>query len=259
MSALLARGLADRARGLLIWSLAVGLTGALFALVWPSLEGSVGAILEGYPEALKQAFGIETLSSAEEYLNAELFSLILPIALAILALRTIATTIAAAEERGYLDVLLSAPVPRGLLVAAAMVMVAVEAAAILLAGWALTCLAAAIVGADLSPGLTAAGYANVWPLAVFSAGVAVLLTGLTPSSGTVTGASAGVVVAMYVVDLLGRLSETLEPLRSLSVFRYYGRAGVEGLDPLAFAGVTIAGLLLASVGAHLFARRDLSG
>jgi ABC-2 type transport system permease protein len=259
MSALLRRGLLDRRRALIVWALSVGLTGAFFMLVWPSIDGSISQALDSYPDSVKEAFGITTLSNAEQYLNAELFSFILPFALAIFALRGVAAAIDGAQERGHLDVLLSAPISRRHLVTATFVAIAVEVAAILAAAWALTCLGSVVAGADLDAGLAAAGYANVWPLALFAAGIAMLITGVSQHAGAVTGVASGVFVAMYVLDLLGRLSDSIEPFRWLSAFRYYGTAAVDGIDPLAFAGLTVAGLFLAAAGALLFERRDLAG
>lgn len=258
MNAVLRRGLLDRRRALVVWAASVGLTGAFFMLVWPSIDDSIGQALDSYPASVKEAFGITTLDSAEQYLSAELFSLILPFALAIFALRAVAAAIAGAQERGHLDVLLSAPISRRKLVIATFAAIAVELAVILAAAWALTCLGSLAAGADLDAGLAAAGYANVWPLAIFSAGVAMLVTGVSQHAGTVTGVASGVIVAMYVLDLLARLSDSVEPFRWLSAFNYYGTAAVDGIDPLAFAGLTIAGLMLAAAGTILFDRRDLA-
>jgi ABC-2 type transport system permease protein len=258
IAALIRRGLLDRRRALLTWSLSVGVTGAFFMAIWPSVEDSIGKVAESYPASLKEAFGVGSLSNAQEYLNAELFSLILPVAIGLLALRTVAAAIDGAQERGHLDVLLSAPVSRRGLVAATFVMVAVELAVVLFAGWALTCLGSAIAGADLSVGLAAAGYANVWPLAIFTAGVAMVVTGVSQHAATVTGIAAGTLVGMYVLDLMGKLADSIEPVRWLSVFRYYGSAGIDGIDPVAFVGVTLAGVALAVAGTLLFERRDLA-
>lgn len=258
MSALLRRGLLDRRGALLVWAISVGLTGAFFMLVWPSIDDAIGQALDSYPDSVKQAFGITTLDSAEQYLSAELFSFILPFAMAIFALRAVAAAIDGAQERGHLDVLLSAPISRRQVVAATFCAIAVELAAILAAAWALTCLGSVVAGADLDVGLAAAGFANVWPLAIFSAGVAMLVTGISQHAGAVTGVASGVIVAMYVLDLLGRLSDSVEPFRWLSAFNYYGTAAVDGIDPPAFAGLTAAGLVLATVGTLLFDRRDLA-
>jgi ABC-2 type transport system permease protein len=74
----------------------------------------------------------------------------------------------------------------------------------------------------------------------------------------VTGSVAGVLVAMYVVDLVGRLDPDLSGVRYISVFKYYGNAIEDGIDPLAFAGVVVVAALLAALGALLFDRRDIS-
>lgn len=63
---------------------------------------------------------------------------------------------------------------------------------------------------------------------------------------------------MYVIDLMGRLGSSLSGLRYLSVFKYYGNAIEDGIEPLAFVGVTLAACVLAAIGAWLFERRDLA-
>jgi beta-exotoxin I transport system permease protein len=63
---------------------------------------------------------------------------------------------------------------------------------------------------------------------------------------------------MYVIDLIGRLDPGLSGVRYVSVFRYYGNAIEDGIEPLAFCGVTIAAIALAALGAWLFDRRDLA-
>ncbi|MGO8904721.1 MAG: hypothetical protein ACLQMH_03765 [Solirubrobacteraceae bacterium] len=47
-------------------------------------------------------------------------------------------------------------------------------------------------------------------------------------------------------------------MTSASVFRYYGKAIENGIDPLSFAGVTAVGVAIATAGAFLFERRDLA-
>ena len=75
----------------------------------------------------------------------------------------------------------------------------------------------------------------------------------------VTGAVAGALISMYVIDLIGKLDSSLSGIRYLSVFKYYGNAIEDGIEPLAFIGVTAAAIVLAGLGSWLFERRDLSG
>ena len=193
-----------------------------------------------YPPALKEAFGIGELSNVEQYLHAEMLSLIVPLAVGYLAVRAVASGLSGAAESGRLDVLLSAPVSRRRLVAAGFPATAVELAAVLVVDRrADRASAASSSGAGLSFGSALAGFANVWPLALLFAGLGVVASGFSLRTSVVTGSVAGVLVAMYVIDLVGRLDPGLAGIRYASVFRYYGNAIEDGIDPLAFIGVTL--------------------
>ena len=214
--------------------------------------------MSSYPPALKEAFGVGNLATVEQYLHAEMLSLIVPLAVGYLAVRSIASGLSGAAESGRLDVLLSAPLSRRRLVAADLSATAVELAAVLAVTLILAELASAISGAGLSFGSALAGFANVWPLGLLAAGLGVIATGFSLRTSVVTGSVAGLLVAMYIVDLAGRLDTSLDWIRYGSVFRYYGNAIEDGIDPLAFAGVVVAAALLAGVGSLLFERRDLT-
>lgn len=257
LAALLRRGLRDHERTPLTWGLPLGAMAALIVAIWPSIEDSVSEAVDSYPQALKDAFGIGELNSVEAYLQAEMLSLIVPLAVGFFAVRAAARALAGAEERGYLDVVLAAPLSRRLLVAGTFAVIAIALVAILAVGIACSWVAGLLVGADLSLAATVAGFANVWPLALFFAGLATLAAGLTRGSARVTALAAGTLVAMYLIDVLGKISEPIEPIRTVSAFKYYGSAIEDGIDPLAFIGLALAGLLLAAVGALAFERRDV--
>ena len=61
----------------------------------------------------------------------------------------------------------------------------------------------------------------------------------------------------WLLDLAGRLSSSLEPLRWFSAFRYYGAPLRDGIDVSNFVVLTAAGIVLIAAGAVLFDRRDL--
>ena len=255
--AVLRRGLLDHRRALLSWGGPLAFMSALMAAMWPSIEGSMDQLMESYPAQLKEAFNIRELTSVEAYIDAEMLSLLIPLAVAFLAVRVIVRALAGAEERGYLDIVLTTPISRRTLVAGACGVAAAVVAAVLAIVTALTWLAGLVAGADPSLVVLARGMANVWPLALFFAGVAVLATGWLHSGGPVTAIAAATLLGMYVLDLLGKLADPIEPLRALSVFKYYGSAIQDGIDPLAFAGITFAAVALAVAGALLFERRDV--
>jgi beta-exotoxin I transport system permease protein len=250
--------LRERRRSLLSWGLPIGLWSAFVVAIYPSVEDALAKAVASYPEALKQAFGIGELTSVEQYLNAEMLSLIVPLGAGYLAVRAVSSGLSGAAESDRLDVLLSAPVSRRRIVAASFLAAAVELAAVLAVGLLLAMLGSALAGAGLSFQMALAGYTNVWPLALLFAGLGVVATGRSLHTAVVTGSVAGVLVAMYVADLVGRLDTALDWVRYGSVFRYYGSAIEDGIDPLAFLGVTVAAIALAALGAVLFDRRDIA-
>ncbi|MGV1050161.1 MAG: ABC transporter permease subunit [Solirubrobacterales bacterium] len=258
VSALVAAHLSDRRRSLLAWGLPLGLMSAFIVAIFPSVEGAISKAVESYPEGLKEAFGISQLNNVEQYLQAEMLSLIVPVALGYLAVRAVASGLSGAAESGRLDVLLSAPVSRRRICAAGFLASGVELAAVLVVTALLTGVGSLLSGAGLAAGPAAAGFANVWPLALLFAGLGIVFCSFSLRTTVVTGSVAGVLVAMYVIDLIGKLDPGVSGVRYLSVFKYYGNAIEDGIEPLAFAGVTLAAVLLAALGAWLFDRRDLA-
>lgn len=258
LGALIRAHLSDRRRSLLAWGIPLGLWSAFIVIIFPSVEGALSKAVKSYPAGLKEAFGLSELTNVEQYLHAEMLSLIVPLALGYLAVRAVASGLSGAAESGRLDVLLSAPVSRSRIAAASFAGTAVELAAVLVLTVVLTGLGSLVAGAHLSLSAAIAGYANVWPLALLFAGLGIVATGFSLRTTVVTGAVAGVLVTMYVIDLVGRLDPDLSGIRYVSVFRYYGNAIEGGIDPLSFIGVSVAAIALAALGAWLFERRDLS-
>jgi beta-exotoxin I transport system permease protein len=64
-------------------------------------------------------------------------------------------------------------------------------------------------------------------------------------------------LAMYAIDIAGKLSDAVEPARVASAFRYYGSAVQDGLDISHIAALSLLGAALAAAGAWLFDRRDV--
>jgi ABC-2 type transport system permease protein len=257
LAAVVRRGLRDHARAPLTWGGGLGAMSALMAAIWPSIEGQMQDLMKSYPESLKTAFGITELNSVERYVDAEMLSLIVPLAVAFFAVRCVTNALVGAEERGHLDTLLTLPLSRRVLIAGTLIVTGISVAAILAVIWALTWAAGTIAGTGISALTLGAGVLNVWPLSMAFAGLAVLASGVMHRPTAVTAAATGTLLGMYVIDLVGKLSDAIEPLRVVSAFRYYGSAIQHGLDVSHLAGLTLAGLICAVAGAALFDRRDV--
>jgi ABC-2 type transport system permease protein len=227
------------------------------AAVYPSIQSSIDQMLKNYPAALKQAFDVGAMNTVEGYIQTEMFSLIVPLAIGYFAIRTVAGAIVGAEERGRLDTILALPVSRTVLMVGFYLVAALICAAIMVLTGVITFIAGRIAGTHISLGLVMAGVMGVWPLALLFAGVAALASGALHSSRAVNGIALGTLVSMYALDLAGRLAHGLEPIRWVSAFRYYGAPMRDGIDPLSFVGLAAVGVVLLITGALLLERRDL--
>ena len=257
LRAMIRRGLLDRRRAILTWGLSLGSLSAFMAAIYPSIRSSIDQIAKNYPAGLKEAFGVQAMNTVEGYIHAEMFSLIVPLAMAYFAIRVVTGATVGAEERGYLDTVLALPVSRTVLIAGSYVVAGVACAAIMAVTGAMTFIVGRVAGTGISLGLVAAGVMGVWPLAMFFGGVAALASGVLHSTRAVTGLSVGVLVAMYALDVAGRLAHGLAPIRWISAFRYYGAPLRDGIDPASFIGLTAVGVLLLIGGALMLERRDV--
>lgn len=257
LRAVIARGLRDRWRSMLIWGLSLGSLDAFMAAIYPTMRTSIEQIAKSYPSGLKEAFGVGAMNTVEGYIHAEMFSLIVPLALGYFAVRAVAAPLAGAEELGELDTVLSLPLSRWVLTAGVCAVVATTTAGVLAMIAVMTFIAGWLAGTGISLGLVIAGCAGVWPLALFAGGLSALAAGGLHGLARAMGIAMGVLVAMYALDLAGRLAHSLDPLRLVSVFRYYGAPLQDGIDPAAFAGMVAVAVALMAVGAVLLERRDI--
>ena len=257
--AIVRRSLRDQRRSPLTWGIPLGLMSALELAIFPSVHKSLGKALATYPDSLKQAFHIESIRTPAEFLNGEMFSFVIPLAIAFFAIRAATRPVVGYEERRWIDTVLAAPVRRRALVAGGFAAAAISSAAVLLVMSALIFASGEVFGAVIPAGDVLSGAASVWPLGLFFAGVALLLAGRLGTWSGVTAGAAGLLVAMYVIDVTARIAGGLHAIGPVSAFHYVGSALVNGVSAADFAGLSAAALLLAAIGAALFERRDIRG
>ena len=110
------RELLDHRRALVAWCVGIAAYVGLIAAIFPSIHGSVqfDRLVESYPDALKALFGLQggSITTGAGYLDVELFSLMLPLLVLVLAIGAGARTFAGEEEAGRLELALSYPVRR---------------------------------------------------------------------------------------------------------------------------------------------------
>jgi len=260
---LLRREIVDHRRALLGWCVGIAGYVALIASIFPSIEGSadLNDLIESYPDVLKSLFGITgsgDLTSGAGFLDAELFSFMLPLFILVLAISSGASTLAGEEDAGRLELVLAYPVRRRNVVVAKGLAVSIEVLVACVAAIAAILVFDVIVGLELSLGHVAGAFASLLALGLFYGWLSLAVGAAYPSRALALGVAAGVAAAAYLVGGLHDLAGWLDPFRFLSPFWLVGQSPLQGgTDAVGVVVVLLAAIVILVLGAILVERRDL--
>jgi len=258
------RTLNERWRSTFGWGLGLVLMAVLQLAVYPSVaksSASMQEFVDQWPEAFRQAFNLDAYTTGAGFLNAEMFSMMVPLVLIAVAVSGAAAATAGEEERGTADLLLSLPVSRGRVVVAKVL--ATVIAVLLVAAATLLAIAVGAPLVDLEVGLAdlAAGVLMTALLALFFGAVALLVATVTGKRAVVLGTAVGLALAAFLLNALAPMADWLEPWQKASPF--YWALGdnplINGVD------APMAGLLLVAAVAQVvladvaYRRRDIGG
>ena len=257
------RGVRDHRRALAAWC--VGIIGyvALISSIFPSIEDSpeLNDLIESYPDVLKSLFGITeggSLTSGAGFLDAELFSFMLPLLVIVLAISSGARTFAGEEDAGRLELVLAYPVRRRSAVVGKGVAVLVEVVVACSAAIAAILLFDVVVGLDLTLAHVAEAFAWLIALGLFYGWLALAVGAAYPSRAVALGVAAGTAAVDYLVGGLHELAGWLDPFRFVSPFWLVGQSPLQGgTDVVGVFVVLVAALVILGAGAVFVERRDL--
>lgn len=244
------------------WGLGLALMSIYVMFMYPVITetGDFAELFEDLPEAL-EAFigGAIDISTAESFLQVEMFGFLVPILFAIYAVALGSATLAGEEESGILEFLLAQPVSRTrlLLEKAAALFIGVALLGVVL--WA-SLLAGALL-ADVELGVVAVTRAT------FSAGllgwlfgaVALLVAAITGRRGTALALGGGITVVAYLLNAFYPIVDAMSWTRFVTPFYYYtgNQPLTNSLSPT-HAAVLIAAIVVAMAAAvWAFNRRQL--
>jgi len=202
----------------------------------------------------------ETYTTAEGFLNAEVFSFMGPLIISAFAIVAGTAAIAGEEESHTLDQLLANPISRTTVV--------LDKAGSLLTGLLVLSVAlgigliagSKIAGFDLSITGTIQALASLLVLGATLGLLALSIGAATGRKGLSAGVAAGVGIVGFLLDTFLAVVELLEPARFISVFYYFNDNDVI-LNGINFAHMsTLAGISVVAVAVAVwrFERRDVS-
>lgn len=257
------RSASERWRSVLVWGLGLAAMAAIELAVYPSIAKSSAAMqdyVDQWPEAFKQAFGLEDYATGAGFLNAEMFSMIVPLGLIAVALGAAAAATAGEEERGTLDLLMSLPVRRWNVVLAKTLGMVIGVVVVSVLLVVTIVVGAPMVDLEVTAGNVVAATLMCGLLGLLFGGVGLLLGALTGHRAVALGAGMGLALAAFLLNVLAPMADWLEPWQKLSPFYWAldNKPLASGVD-WAGAGLTLGlTVVLVVAAAVAFERRDIS-
>lgn len=231
--------------------------------VYPSVADSAESMQEfvnQWPEGFREAFSLDQYATGSGFLNAELFSLMIPLILTAIALGAASSATAAEEEHGTADLLFSLPISRWRILLGKVVGMVVSVAGVAVVGFLTVALGAPLVDLDVETSGLAAASLMVALLAMTFGALALLIGAMTGSRAAALGIGMVVALLSFLLLALGPMADWLEPWTRASPFDW-----ALGNDPLTAGAdwpmaVLLAALTVLLVGfaAVVLGKRDLA-
>lgn len=258
------RSIVDRRRSFVAWAIGIVTYCLLIVSIYPTIRDSEGyaAAIEDYPEALKELFGgteAFDFTSGAGFLNAQLFSLMIPLLLVIVAIG-FGASIGGEQESGLMDLVMANPVRRRRVVLErALAMTAFIVGLATVAG-VVVVVAGSFFDLEVSLNRLLAATVGVVLLVVLHGLVAIAVGSASGQRSTAVGVATAVFAAGYLLNALAGLVDSMEPARLASP--YHHAIGTNPLlngwplgNLLVLVGLCAAVLALSVV---LFERRDVT-
>lgn len=254
------KGVRDQRWALLGWGLGVGLLVLIESAVWPSIRDmpNFDELMKSYPEAMRELFNVQEMTTGTGFMNAELFTLILPMVFVFYGVSRGARMVAGEEERGYLEAVLVTPVSnRSILFqkAAALATGVVTLGAILAVAL-LSCSAVFDLGIGLEE--TQVGCLAMILLGLEFGWLALAVGAAIGHRAIALGVGGAAAVAAYVLYALGQIVDSVQAYQPLSPFQQALHNGpLGGGAPLTMIWVAVGAVAVVVAAAPAFDYRDL--
>jgi len=219
---------------------------------------SLDEYLQELPAGLREMFSMDQMTTGSGFLNAELFTLILPMMFLIYGISRGARMLAGEEEAGTLDLLLVTPLSttKLLLQEATALLISTTAlgGAVLIA----TVAGSQAFGLEISVRSAAVGAAALVLLGLEFGVLALVAGALTGRRGRAIAVPAVLVMAAYLLYVAGVFVDELAPWRGLSPFDQALHGGpLAPQVPGSFAWLLVPPLIALVVALPLWSRRDI--
>jgi ABC-2 type transport system permease protein len=253
--------LRDQRRSLVGWSIGIALLVVVEAAVWPSFKDmpAIDDLMSQYPDYMKDLFDVESMTSGIGFMNAELFTLLLPALFVIHGVGRGARMIAGEEEAGTLDVLLVTPVSTVRLVLSKALALVTASALLGLVLWLVTLVCSLAIGMGIDAGEAASGVLAQVLLGVEYGMLALAVGAATGRHSLAVGVPAALAVAAYVLHAVSLLVSGVDPWQELSPVHQAIADGPLGAGlPSSYLWLVLGTLVVLGASLRVLDHRDIA-
>jgi len=255
------KSLWDQRRSLSGWAAGVALLVLLEAALWPSVRGMAGfdELLNSYPQAMRELFNLQDFTTGRGFLNAELYSMVLPVLFVVFGIGRGARAVAGEEEAGTLEVLLVTPVSTTRLVLQQAAVLATATAALGAVLFAAVIASSPVFGLGIGVADAATGSLSMVLIGIEFGFLALAIGAATGRRAAAIGAAATAALAAYLLYAIGQLTDPVRPWLPLSPFHQALEGGPLGAGlPAAYAWMALAAAVVVAAALPVFERRDIA-
>lgn len=263
------RTIKDRKISLITYIIVSILIVVMYVAIFPIFQEqskSFTEILKAYPESLWKALGsssssLQMMSDIQAFLSLEAYGMFWVVVLCFMFIGIAGGALAAEIEKGTMEILLSLPIARlklffskylmGVLALIVFVIVSVFSAIPI----------AAAFGIPTIPQnyLTMALAGFMLGLAIFS--IAMMFSAIFSEKSKVFFMTGGLIILMYLANVVSALITQLENLKYFSFFHYYNAADAlvhNNIDLWAYPVFLGTIIVCTAIGAYVFEKRDIA-
>ena len=251
----------SRWKNILIWSVSMFILALVFTGLYDSFKGEITDMIGNAPKLMEAMIGpiSEDAVTPEIWLGIELYGLLFPILLAVIAVSAGASAIGTEEESGTIELILASPISRGRVVLEKSLGIMIQLGIVSGFLWVGIATGSLLFPFDVS--LTNVFFATAmgWIFGTTVAYITMSIQSLKGRKGLALGVGSGFVGLSYVIMVISGLLNGLNSLKYTSLFNYYdGRSVlINGLNETSFAVMLgLSGLFLV-VSLYGFYNRDV--
>lgn len=262
------RILKDKRNALVAYTLGAIATIEMYIALFPAIKDQadqLNKLLDAYPKGFMEAFGFNgtqaLFSRLESYMSTEYFTFFWPIMVVTMMVGFANLMVVTEVEKGTIELSLSQPISRLKLfftryLAGAVYFLVFDLVSI----FAMIPIAKAYnIEYTMSNFYNITGISLLFGLSIFS--IAAFFSALFSEKGRAMGATAAILLAMYVLNIVATLKDSIKDLRYGSIFYYFNPATVFGNNEIVkysvpvFVGIIVVFTLAA---AWWFNKRDVA-